>query len=87
VISQVRPSFWRAYEKLPSAVKARAKLAYQFFAIYPDHPSLRFKKLQCGGELWSVRINEQYRAVGVRSGDTIQWIWIGTHNEFDNLFS
>lgn len=20
------------------------------------------------------------------SGDTIEWIWIGTHNEFDNLF-
>jgi hypothetical protein len=27
------------------------------------------------------------RAVGARSGDTIQWIWIGTHNEFNNLFS
>ena len=36
------------------------------------HPSLRFKKLQGGGEIWSVRINEQYRAVGVRSGDTIE---------------
>ena len=21
----------------------------------------------------------------VRFGDTIEWIWIGTHNEFDNL--
>jgi len=48
---------------------------------------LRFKKLQAHDNLWSVRINEQYRAVGVRSGDTVEWIWIGTHNEFDNLFS
>jgi len=24
---------------------------------------------------------------GVRRGETIEWIWIGTHNEFDNLFS
>ena len=46
-----------------------------------------FKKLQAHDNLWSVRINEQYRAVGVRSGDTIEWIWVGTHNEFDNLFS
>ena len=87
MISQVRPAFWRAYERLSPEIKARARLAYQVFAINPEHPSLRFKKLQGGGEFWSVRIGEQYRAVGVRSGDTIQWIWIGTHNEFDNLFS
>lgn len=87
MISLVRPSFWRAYEKLSPAVKARARMAYQVFAVSPGHPSLRFKKLQGDGEFWSVRINEQYRAVGARSGDTIQWIWIGTHNEFDNLFS
>lgn len=62
-------------------------MAYQVFAANSDHPSLRFKKLQGSGDFWSVRINDQYRAVGVRSGDTIQWIWIGTHNEFDNLFS
>jgi hypothetical protein len=87
VISQVRPSFWRAYERLAPSVKARARLAYQLFVESPDHPSLRFKKLQGGSDIWSVRISEQYLAVGVRSGNTIQWIWIGTHNEFDNLFS
>jgi hypothetical protein len=26
------------------------------------------------------------RAIGERHGDTIIWVWIGTHNEFDNLF-
>lgn len=57
------------------------------FAINPDHPSLRFKKLQGSGDIWAVRITERYRAVGVRAGDTIEWFWIGTHNEFDNLFS
>jgi len=41
VISKVRPSFWRAYERLTPAIKGR-------------------------DNLWSVRINEQYRAVGVR---------------------
>ena len=87
MISLVRPSFWRAYERLAPSVKARARLAYQLFADTPDHPSLHFKKLQGGGEFWAVRISEQYRAVGVRSGDRIEWIWIGTHNEFDHLFS
>jgi hypothetical protein len=87
VISTVRPSFWRAYARLAPSVRARARLAYQLFAENPEHPSLRFKKLQGEAGIWSVRISEQYRAVGVRSGDTIEWIWIGTHNEFDNLFS
>jgi hypothetical protein len=87
VISKVRPSFWRAYEPLAPSVKARARVAYQLFAHNPHHPSLRFKKLQVTGEIWSVRITGQYRAVGVRFGDAIEWIWIGTHNEFDKLFS
>ena len=86
MISLVRPSFWRAYGRLSPAAKARARLAYRLFAASPEHPSLRFKKLQGGGEFWSVRITDQYRAVGVRSGDTVEWIWVGTHNDFDNLF-
>ena len=68
-------------------VKIRSKAAWKLFERDPGHSSLRFKKLQARNDLWSVRINEQYRAIGVRSGDTIEWIWIGTHNEFDNLFS
>ncbi len=53
----------------------------------PSNPSLRFKKLGGYEHVWSVRINEQYRAVGERHGDTITWVWAGTHNEFDKLFS
>jgi hypothetical protein len=87
VISKVRPSFWRAYDRLAPLTKDRARTAYQLFAENPDHPSLRFKKLQGSNDIWSVRISDKYRAVGVRSGDTIEWIWIGTHNDFDNLFS
>jgi hypothetical protein len=48
---------------------------------------VRVKKLQARDDVWSVRISDQHRAVGVRRGDTIEWIWIGTHNEFDNLFA
>jgi plasmid maintenance system killer protein len=52
----------------------------------PSHPSLRFKKLAAYQNIWSVRINEQYRAIGERDGDTIRGTWIGTHNDFDKLF-
>jgi plasmid maintenance system killer protein len=67
-------------------VKAAARRAYQLFVHDPDHPSLRFKKLQGYDNVWSVRINEQYRAVGERDGDVIEWAWIGSHNEFDSRF-
>ena len=87
MISKTRPAFWRAYRLLDSTTKARAREVYRFFEQNPDHPSLRFKKLQGRDDVWSVRINDQYRAVGVRTGNTVEWIWIGTHNEFDNLFS
>lgn len=87
MISKARPSFWRAYTRFAPGVKARAREAYRVFEQNPDHPALRFKRLQARESLWSVRITDQYRAVGVRRGDTIEWIWIGTHNEFDHLFS
>ena len=59
----------------------------EIFMQNSGHPSLRFKKLSGFERAWSVRIGSAYRAVGERHGDTIYWTWIGTHNEFDNLFS
>lgn len=87
MISRTRPSFWRAYESLNETSRAAARRAYRLFAANPQHPSLRFKKLAAHNEIWSVRINQQYRAVGERRDDTVIWFWVGTHNEFDRLFS
>lgn len=84
--SLVRPSFWRAHTELDDRARQAARRAYAQFARDPGHPSLRFKKLGGYDHIWSVRVNEQYRAVGERSGDTIIWVWIGTHNDFDKLF-
>jgi Txe/YoeB family toxin of Txe-Axe toxin-antitoxin module len=84
--SLTRPSFWRAYDALDPRVREAARKAYARFAKDPGHPSLRFKKLAGYEQVWSVRINEQYRAVGERDGDTVVWVWIGSHNDFDTLF-
>jgi mRNA-degrading endonuclease RelE of RelBE toxin-antitoxin system len=86
VKSRTRPSFWRSYESLDARTRAAARRAYELFADNPDHPSLRFKKLAGHDDLWAVRITERYRAVGERRGDSVIWFWIGTHNDFDNLF-
>lgn len=84
--SLTRPSFWRAYELLDPRTREAARRAYRLFAENPAHPSLRFKPLGGYDHVWSVRINEQYRAVGERRGDTISWVWVGSHNQFDKLF-
>ena len=86
MIYKVRPSFWRAYANLDPRVREAALRAYTLFTENPSHPSLRFKKLAGYERVCSVRINEQYRAVGERNGETVIWVWIGSHNDFDNLF-
>ena len=86
MISRVRPSFWRAYADLDPKIRIAARRSYGLFAENADHPSLRFKKLGGYEDIWSVRINEQYRAVGQRRGEIVIWGWIGSHNEFDKLF-
>ncbi len=84
--SITRPSFRRAFAVLDTRTQEAARRAYRLFLLDPGHPSLHFKKLKGQGQVRSVRVGEGYRAVGVRDGDTISWSWIGTHNEFDNLF-
>lgn len=86
MISRTRPSFWRAYELLHPRTREAARRAYRLFASNPQHPSLRFKKLGGHDRLWSVRVNEQYRAVGERKRETVVWLWIGSHNDFDAMF-
>jgi hypothetical protein len=79
--------FRRDFARLPGRIQAQARRAYRTFKSNPAHPSLEFKKLPPHNDIWSVRVNDQYRAVGVRSGDTIVWFFIGPHAEYDALLS
>lgn len=84
--SRVHPDFRRAFERLPEDVQRRAREAYQRFAADPAHPGLRFKRVHSEFALWSVRINDSYRAVGVRQADDeMIWFFIGTHAEYERL--
>ena len=86
MISRVRPSFWKAYANLEPTVRIAARESYALFADNPAHPSLRFKKLAGYDSIWSVRINQSYRALAERRGETVIWFWIGSHNDFDKQF-
>ena len=76
------PEFWTRYRALPDAIQTLADKNYQLLKTNPRHPSLHFKKI---GKLWSVRVGEHYRALGVDVEEGIYWIWIGTHADYDKL--
>jgi hypothetical protein len=77
-----RPSFWDFYAKLPSEIQVLADKNYQLLKENPRHPSLQLKQI---GRLWSVRITDNYRALGLDSNVGIVWFWIGQHGEYEKL--
>jgi mRNA-degrading endonuclease RelE of RelBE toxin-antitoxin system len=87
VNSHINARFRREFDRLPARIQEQARRAYRLFQANPDHPGLEFKKLPPHDELWSVRVSEQYRAVGRRDRDVIVWFFIGTHAEYDRLLS
>jgi hypothetical protein len=85
--SATLPSFWTAYRSLSEDLKQSARKAYRLWAENPFHPSLRFKCINQGENIWAVRITRGYRAVGVLEGDTVTWFWIGNHDDYEQFFS
>jgi len=87
VISRTSSDFRDDFARLPDRVKRQARDAYRMFQADPRHPSLKFKKLHPFEDLWSVRINNDYRAIGKWRGDVILWFFIGSHADYDNLLN
>ena len=71
----------------PAAVRAKAQIAYNLWSENPAHPSLRFKKVHDRLPIYSVRIDLDWRAVGVMKGRAVIWFWIGPHSEYERLLS
>ena len=80
--SRATRKFWRAYSALPVPIQNRALKQYRLWLADPHHPSVDFKKVD---RYWSARVTDNYRAIGVMSGGTVIWFWIGTHDEYDRL--
>jgi len=85
VRSRTAERFWRCYNALPPPVQQQAQKTYRLWRDNPAHPSLHFKKLQGGTNRFSVRVGIHYRAVGHAVADGVEWVWIGTHAEYDRL--
>jgi hypothetical protein len=87
VINRTYPEFWRRFNRLPVEIQLQTREAFRLFRHHPRQPSLRFKALKAHPNVYSVRIGLHYRAVALRSGDTVRWFWIGSHSDFDREFS
>ena len=85
MISHTTEKFRALYSLLPNIIKVQAKQAYKQFKKDPYHPSLQFKRVHSTKPIYSVRINIDYRAVGVIKENQIIWFWIGSHNVYDKL--
>ena len=82
--SSTTSDFWQLYSKLTAETKKKARKIYRLWRFNPRHPSLRFKKV---GELWSIRIDDEYRALALEVDDTLYWFWIGDHDEYKRIIA
>jgi hypothetical protein len=71
VKSLVTRRFWRLLHALPAEIQA---LATRNYLIWQQNPNRV-----------TIRIGDHYRALGVVSSETVTWVWIGTHSEYNRL--
>jgi plasmid maintenance system killer protein len=76
-------SFKALFHDVPKNVQNLAIKAYKLWKNDPRHPSLHFKPIN--HKIWSIRINKNYRALGIKKTNGLYWFWIGTHDEYDKL--
>ena len=83
--SQVTEDFMACFARLPETIRDRGRKSYRLWRSKPVHPGLHFKRIHKKEAMYSVRISNDYRAIGLLADDTMAWIWIGTHAEYDEV--
>lgn len=83
--SHTTQSFREALAKLPKNIRSRARAAYRRFQSNPQHSSLHFKKVHRTRPVYSARVTDDYRVLGILDGDEIVWFWIGKHEVYERL--
>ena len=85
VTSVATRRFWDLFQALPPDIQRLAVKNYRLWQRNPHHPSLHFRRLEGSADRFSIRVGTHYRALGRLTADTITWVWIGTHAEYDRL--
>ena len=74
--------FWSYFYKLPKSTQKLARKNFSLLKENPRHPSLHFKKI---GKVWSARVDKNHRALAVEDNAGYIWVWIGRHDEYEEL--
>jgi hypothetical protein len=65
-----------------------SKATRRFWKLYQELPEpirrLAVKNYR-RAERFSIRVGDHYRALGHKVGGGIEWVWIGTHEEYNKL--
>ena len=84
--SRATARFWKLYAALPARVQQLARKNYRLWLDDQNHPSLGFKPLKGGsGKQFSIRVGDHYRAIGQRLDDGFEWVWIGSHEDYNKF--
>ena len=83
--SRTTEKFRSLFAAAPIERQTRIKVAYRLWRTHPEHPSLRFKKVHPRLPIYSVRVDLDWRAVGVLESGTLIWFWVGPHAQYDAL--
>ena len=87
MISHTTERFRKTFAQLPAKIQHQAKEVYKQFRQDPFYPSLRFKRVHSTKPVYSVRINVEYRTVGIQNENEMIWFWIGSHEDYTKLLS
>lgn len=77
--------FWECYYDLPKEIRQQAVQAYRLWRDHPELPGLQFKRVGKKEPMYSARVNDSYRVLGLLEDDTITWFWIGKHDEYERI--
>lgn len=77
--------FWKLYAMLPKDIQVRADNAYALWQVNPFAHGLYFKRVGKRRTVYSVRIDDGYRSLGIIESNNIIWFWIGKHDEYERV--
>ncbi len=83
--SRATRQFWKLYFDLPEQIQRRARKAYELWQSNPRHPSLQFKRVDDEEPIYSARVTDDYRVLGLLEDNTVIWSWIGKHDEYERM--
>lgn len=64
-------AFRKLYELIPKEIQEKADKAFRLWSKNPSHKSLRYKQVHPVKPVFSVRIDRNWRTVGIKEGTNI----------------